>query len=1107
MSKDLSVVSPRALSLAAVCLQSTVLAIVLHISQAKASPGARSYKASSAVLLTGELYAQAGSTMSEAGRSLRHSPAGMAGRWAGSSPGPSPSNTRRFRQLGKLLLSLLLALRDVWKERETLLAPRHPLPSPELYSSGYENGKDKYSLPPDAAPPESRRHTLRRRSSAISLDLRIEHHEKVRRMSGKSALAAFQWPRTMLFPVPDMKDSPLLCGSPEIVKRLNDPTLWTRRRRLGLRAMLWEDIFGSDWWKMGIPAILSISFYLDLCKVSSSSTFVLCSYVAARNLSIPVFQITFQIKTVVTALCAVVMLGRRLTALQWVTLITLGAGVASMQLGAIHAKSGGDPGHSPNVSAEEDMNHLAGVGAVLVSCFASAIAATYFELVIKKPAVVPQIREYMMVAPPDLKPASLWIRNIQLSLFSTLFGIAVVLVQASPAHFAFHGGLSLDFKGTLDPLEHWYDPFSLAAEGFFEGFNSVTWFVVALQTIGGLLIALAIKYADNVAKSFALSVSIVFTFLLSVLMFDFQVTPSTAIGALAVVGSTMLFEVDQSALKAAIMLDGHKRAGPLLRRWHYVLLVVLGTSFLATVTPLSRFSVTTAAWDALSSHVDLSASSTQPTIAIADMAHINAYLARGAGSGEGECDWGLSPLRLSTRQAFGPAIDKGLAASNVNFPYYEFETGQYSLDDILATRMTDYAHNVPILASPSPDFIFLPLLSLFYSNPWNCESKSLQEGIRQTTEYIRAIVHSVGNTAYPRIILPIAGVRSDVEDKLFTPELMEEFKDSVVVVSIESAPRRYAEGLKYLIDVPYPTWFHLSTTRAGRKPGTDDYFLHQNRPNLVFYTAAVSHPWDAPASDPFNGFALRQVLQRQFSDYVALPAEQQTSRVIFEDLKVDHNGSRDSEGFHSSMASSVFCPMPAGDSPTRRALYEAALLGCIPIIFRERSYGRLFPSSPEINDLSRWTVYVDEHEMIEGVGQGLIERLEAIPPYEIQRMQRHLASIAAGLQWSVLDEDQWYPPARVSRTNPGVYNQTSFYNHTKSIDQQRRASSVIDAFSLLVKELEGIRDGTWRAGIARDHRVGKHSKHFGKSAAHQQQQNQKIQQVKRQNTRRRAEEP
>ncbi|KDE08718.1 hypothetical protein MVLG_01173 [Microbotryum lychnidis-dioicae p1A1 Lamole] len=1049
MSKDLSVVSPRALSLAAVCLQSTVLAIVLHISQAKASPGARSYKASSAVLLT---------------------------------------------ELGKLLLSLLLALRDVWKEREALLAPRHPLPSPELYSSGYENGKDKYSLPPDAAPPESRRHTLRRRSSAISLDLRIEHHEKVRRMSGKSALAAFQWPRTMLFPVPDMKDSPLLCGSPEIVKRLNDPTLWTRRRRLGLRAMLWEDIFGSDWWKMGIPAVL---FAVQNNLI----------YVAARNLSIPVFQITFQIKTVVTALCAVVMLGRRLTALQWVTLITLGAGVASMQLGAIHAKSGGDPGHSPNVSAEEDMNHLAGVGAVLVSCFASAIAATYFELVIKKPAVVPQIREYMMVAPPDLKPASLWIRNIQLSLFSTLFGIAVVLVQASPAHFAFHGGLSLDFKGTLDPLEHWYDPFSLAAEGFFEGFNSMTWFVVALQTIGGLLIALAIKYADNVAKSFALSVSIVFTFLLSVLMFDFQVTPSTAIGALAVVGSTMLFEVDQSALKAAIMLDGHKRAGPLLRRWHYVLLVVLGTSFLATVTPLSRFSVTTAAWDALSSHVDLSASSTQPTIAIADMAHINAYLARGAGSGEGECDWGLSPLRLSTRQAFGPAIDKGLAASNVNFPYYEFETGQYSLDDILATRMTDYAHNVPILASPSPDFIFLPLLSLFYSNPWNCESKSLQEGIRQTTEYIRAIVHSVGNTAYPRIILPIAGVRSDVEDKLFTPELMEEFKDSVVVVSIESAPRRYAEGLKYLIDVPYPTWFHLSTTRAGRKPGTDDYFLHQNRPNLVFYTAAVSHPWDASASDPFNGFALRQVLQRQFSDYVALPAEQQTSRVIFEDLKVDHNGSGDSEGFHSSMASSVFCPMPAGDSPTRRALYEAALLGCIPIIFRERSYGRLFPSSPEINDLSRWTVYVDEHEMIEGVGQGLIERLEAIPPYEIQRMQRHLASIAAGLQWSVLDEDQWYPPARVSRTNPGVYNQTSFYNHTKSIDQQRRASPVIDAFSLLVKELEGIRDGTWRAGIARDHRVGKHSKHFGKSAAHQQQQNQKIQQVKRQNTRRRAGEP
>jgi hypothetical protein len=40
-------------------------------------------------------------------------------------------------------------------------------------------------------------------------------------------------------------------------------------------------------------------------------------------------------------------------------------------------------------------------------------------------------------------------------------------------------------------------------------------------------------------------------------------------------------------------------------------------------------------------------------------------------------------------------------------------------------------------------------------------------------------------------------------------------------------------------------------------------------------------------------------------------------------------------------ASSTKSLMPAGDSPSRRAFYEAIQLGCIPVIFREKSYGRV----------------------------------------------------------------------------------------------------------------------------------------------------------------------
>lgn len=182
------------------------------------------------------------------------------------------------------------------------------------------------------------------------------------------------------------------------------------------------------------------------------------------------------------------MLNRRLSPIQWVSLFILGAGVASMQLGAIHAKAGDSHDHGP-VPETQSMNYFAGVSAVLISCISSAIAATYFELVIKKRnTVVPDVPELLMVAPPEIKPTSLWVRNIQLSLFSTVFGLVVVLAQANSDHFTGFSGLSLDFKGLVDPLEHWYDPVFSAAHGFFDGFHASVWVVIGLQTVGGLLI-------------------------------------------------------------------------------------------------------------------------------------------------------------------------------------------------------------------------------------------------------------------------------------------------------------------------------------------------------------------------------------------------------------------------------------------------------------------------------------------------------------------------------------------------------------------------------------------------------------------------------------------
>ncbi|GAA5902970.1 hypothetical protein JCM6882_009659 [Rhodosporidiobolus microsporus] len=1024
--------SARALSLAAVCIQSTALAIVLHVSQAHLPPGQAQYKASSAVLLT---------------------------------------------ELGKLVLSLLLALRDTLKERATLLAPRHNLPSPELYASGEavsdkdlwrDDPYDTESKPDD--PLLSKQNRLRRRSSiarnpsfAVTLDSDAPGSPGAR-FPEASSLATFQWPHKPISPIiheklgkvsPEGSPSP----DPKVLKMLDDPVLWLRRRRMGVVRMLWEDIFGGDWWKMAVPAVL---FALQNNLI----------YVAARNLSVPVFQITFQLKTLITAICAVLMLGRRLGVAQWLSLVTLGLGVATMQLGAISAKAKDSHGHGDHPATEsESMNYVAGVSAVLISCFSSAIAATYFELVIKRAPAVPPVEEIMLVAPPTIKPASLWVRNIQLSFFSSIIGVGVVLMQANDVHFHGLSGLSVDFKGLVDPLEHWYDPVLKAGAGFFDGFHTMAWVVIFLQTVGGLLIAVAIKYADNVAKGFALSISIVFTFLLSVILFDFHLSFSSVIGGATVVTSTLLFEMAPKDIRQLFTSDRYTSGKPVLRRWHYVLLVVLATIFGAGLFPSKHMSVTSAAWDLVNQKLDHHHSFRMPTVAIADLGPINQQLEKAAG--QGGCGWGVNTLRATTKAAYG-----GGHPVSSDYPYWVTNTDQYALDDILTTRFSMYSKSVPLLSTPSPDFIFLPVLSQIWSNAWGCTAPELLEGIRRMTQYLRDMSASVGETRYPRVVVPIATIRSNLERDIFTPEVMEELKDSVVLVSIENAPKTHKEGMKYLIDVPYPTSFHLSSSPLGAKPTLGDQFLHADRPFLLHYAAAASHPWGLPASDPFNGFALRNSLFKQFSDYVASPSQQDASspHIIFDDITNSFDGAQNLTMFHEHMSQAVFCPQPAGDSPSRRAMYEALLLGCIPVIFRERSYGRLFPSSPDINDMSRYTVYIDENDMINNVGPSLVDRLAAISPVEIRRMQRHIHKIAPRLQWSLPEgEEEWIPRAGLH-----LPAGTPTFNATKAAAEDAAHPPHADAFTTLLKELAAIKEGEWVPGLARDLRKGMQS--FGRPA-------------------------
>jgi len=141
-----------------------------------------------------------------------------------------------------------------------------------------------------------------------------------------------------------------------------------------------------------------------------------------------------------------------------------------------------------------------GLIAVIVACCSSGFAGVYFERLLKESEV------------------SLWVRNVELALIGIVAGL---------------GGV-------------WYsDAERIAAHGFFDGYSPVVWSVIALQALGGILVALVVKYADSLLKGFSTALSIVASCLVSYLFFeDTHPSPQFALGVLLVMISTVLYSVN-----------------------------------------------------------------------------------------------------------------------------------------------------------------------------------------------------------------------------------------------------------------------------------------------------------------------------------------------------------------------------------------------------------------------------------------------------------------------------------------------------------------------------------------------------------------------------------
>ncbi|ORX89127.1 nucleotide-sugar transporter [Basidiobolus meristosporus CBS 931.73] len=220
-------------------------------------------------------------------------------------------------------------------------------------------------------------------------------------------------------------------------------------------------------------------------------------YVAVTLLDAATFQVTYQLKILTTALCTVIILRRSLSMKKWLALVLLTIGVVLVQF----------PTKTSESTEDKSNQRLLGLITVVCACMISGLAGVYFEKILKGTR------------------ASIWVRNIQLSFFSLFPAV---------------------FLGVL-----WMDGDSVINNGFWYGYNIYTVMAIACQACGGIIVAIVVKYADNILKGFATSISIIVSSIFSIYLFDFHITLLFVFGSSLVIYSSYMYGLDDSKKPAA----------------------------------------------------------------------------------------------------------------------------------------------------------------------------------------------------------------------------------------------------------------------------------------------------------------------------------------------------------------------------------------------------------------------------------------------------------------------------------------------------------------------------------------------------------------------------
>jgi len=288
------------------------------------------------------------------------------------------------------------------------------------------------------------------------------------------------------------------CRLPTAADNPEDCTVQAQRRTgkslEGLYRFFKREVFGQgllEVSKMAVPAF---------CYAVQKNFL----YVALAHLEAAVYQVVYQAKILTTALFSCLILRKPMSYMQVLALSLLMVGVGCVQLSAME-----DASEKPQTTNYRQFP-LLGLLAVAAACSTSGFSSVYFEMVIKTRSFA-----HSGVDQNLAQEFALWVRNIQLAMFSLTAALIGAFLK---------------------------DGAQIMEGGFLQGYTPLTWMVVVLEASGGIVVALVIKYTDNILKNFATAISIVSSTAISCFIMGFSVKPVFILGTCAVLGAITMYQ-------------------------------------------------------------------------------------------------------------------------------------------------------------------------------------------------------------------------------------------------------------------------------------------------------------------------------------------------------------------------------------------------------------------------------------------------------------------------------------------------------------------------------------------------------------------------------------